>query len=54
MWQDLCVSHVEKVVVVGGFSGQSEDSCFTVKCWWCGKNRELVDRSGAQATEDCP
>ena len=45
---------MEKVVlVVGGFSGQSKDSCFTEQRWWCdaGKNRELVDWSGMQAAE---
>ena len=55
MWQDLCGGLVEKVVfVIGGFSGQSEDSHFTAQHWWChaGKNRELFDRSGVQATRD--
>ena len=56
MWRDLCGGFVEKLVLaVGGFLGQSEDSCFTAQHWWCnvGKNRELVDRSGVQATGDC-
>ena len=56
MWRDLYGSLVEKVVlVIGGFLGQSEDSCFTVQHCWCnaGKNQELVNRSGAQATGDC-
>ena len=44
---------VEKLVlIVGGFSGQSENSCFMMQHWWCdaSKNRELVDWSGVQAT----
>ena len=54
MWRDLYGSLVEKVVLIaGGFSGQSKDSCFTAQCWWCdaSKNRELIDRSGVQAME---